>query len=88
MFFIEFSKELTKKLDKINKKNKKLFEIIIDKIKEIRENPLRYKPLRYDMKRYRRVHIMKSFVLIFKIDRKNKKIIFEDFDHHDRIYKK
>jgi len=88
MFFIEFSKELTKKLDKINKKNKKLFEIIIDKIKEIRENPLRYKPLRYDMKRYRRVHIMKSFVLIFKIDQKNKKIIFEDFDHHDRIYKK
>jgi len=88
MFFIEFSKELTKKLDKINKKNKKLFEIIIKKIKEIRENPLRYKPLRYDMKRYRRVHIMKSFVLIFKIDQKNKKIIFEDFDHHDRIYKK
>jgi len=88
MFFIEFSKELTKKLDKINKKNKKLFEIIIKKIKEIRENPLRYKPLRYDMKRYRRVHIMKSFVLIFKIDQKNKKIIFEDFDHHDKIYKK
>jgi YafQ family addiction module toxin component len=88
MFSVRFSKELVRKLNKINKKNKKLFETIINKMREIKENPLHYKPLRYDMKGYRRVHIMKSFVLIFKVDRKGKMIIFEDFDHHDRIYKR
>jgi mRNA-degrading endonuclease RelE of RelBE toxin-antitoxin system len=31
---------------------------------------------------------MKSFVLIFKIDDENKIVKFEDFDHHDKIYKK
>lgn len=88
MFSTEFSKELTRKLDKINKKDRKFFEVIVDKIREIRENPLRYKSLRYDLKGYKRVHIMKSFVLIFRIDQENKKIVFESFDHHDRIYKR
>lgn len=71
---------------KIQKKNKVMFEAVIDKIREIKENPEHYKPLRYDLKEYRRVHIIKSFVLIFKIDYVNYKIIFVDFDHHDKIY--
>jgi len=88
MFSVEFSKELTRKLDKINRKDKKLFKVIVDKIREIREDPLHYKSLKYDIKSYKRVHIMKSFVLIFKVEHENKKIVFENFDHHDRIYKK
>ncbi len=86
MFDVEFSKELTRKLAKIQKKNKVMFDAVIRKIREIKENPERYKQLRYDMKGYRRVHIMKSFVLIFKIDYTINKVIFEDFDHHDKIY--
>ena len=88
MFSTEFSKELTRKLDKLQKRNKVLFDAIIDKIREIKDNPERYKPLRYDMKGFRRVHIMKSFVLIFKIDHTSNKIIFEDFDHHDEMYRR
>lgn len=88
MFSFEFSKELNRKLEKIQKKNKVMFEASIEKIKEIKNNPEHYKPLRYEMSSYRRVHIMKSFVLIFKVDRKSNKIIFEDLDHHDRIYRK
>lgn len=86
MFAHEFSKELTRKMVKINKKNKVMFEAIIKKIKEIKGNPEHYKPLSYDLKGYRRVHIMKSFVLTFKIDYANRRIVFEDFDHHDNIY--
>jgi len=87
MFSVEFSKELSRKLEKIQKKNKVMFDAVIDKIKEIKENPGHYKSLRYDMKGYRRVHIMKSFVLIFRIDYISNKVIFEDFDHHDRMYR-
>ncbi len=88
MYLYEFSKELIRKLEKIQKKNKQMFEAIMKKIKEIKENPEHFKPLRYEMYGYRRVHVMKSFVLIFKIDNQQNKIIFEDFDNHDRIYRK
>ncbi len=88
MFTAKFSKELTRKLAKIQKKNKPMFDAVISKIKEIKENPEHYKRLRYNMKDYRRVHILKSFVLVFKIDHINNKITFEDFDHHDKIYKR
>jgi YafQ family addiction module toxin component len=83
-----YSDELTKKVKKIKVKNRALFNAIIKKIDEILENPERFKPLRHDLKGFHRVHIMKSFVLIFKIDDENKIVKFEDFDHHDKIYKK
>ncbi len=88
MFEVEFSRELTRKMLKIQKKNKMMFDAIIKKIREIKKNPEHYKPLKYSMKDYRRVHIMKSFVLVFKINRSENRIIFEDFDHHNKIYKK
>ena len=83
-----YSEELTKKVKKIKAKNRALFKAIIKKIDEILENPERFKPLRHDLNGFHRVHIMKSFVLIFKIDDENKIVKFEDFDHHEKIYKK
>ncbi len=83
-----YSEEFTRKLKKLKIKNHALFQAIFKKIDEILQNPDRFKPLRYDLKGFRRVHVMKSFVLIFKIDEKNKIVKFEDFDHHDKIYKK
>jgi len=88
MFKLEFSKELSRKMIKIQKKNKPMFEAVVKKIREIKKNPERYKPLKYGLKEYRRVHIMKSFVLVFKINYRQNKIIFEDFDHHNKIYKR
>jgi YafQ family addiction module toxin component len=87
MFAAEFSKELARKMAKIQKKNKVLFESILGKIREVKEDPEHYKPLRHDLKGYRRVHVLKSFVLIFKIDYQNCRITFEDIDHHDKIYR-
>jgi len=83
-----YSEEITKKLKKLKVKNRILLEAVFKKIDEILQNPERYKPLSYDLKGYHRVHITKSFVLIFKIDEENKIVKFEDFDHHDKIYKK
>ncbi len=87
MFSTEFSKELTRKLEKLKKKDRELFEASLRKIKEIESDPSGHKPLRYDMKGYFRVHVMKSFVLVFKVEPQSKIITFEDLDHHDRIYK-
>lgn len=83
-----YSEELTKKLKKIKTKNRALFEAVIKKIDEILQNPDRFKPLRYDMKGFHRIHVLKSFVLVFKIEEKNNIVKFEDIDHHDKIYKK
>ncbi len=89
-FYSDFySEELIEKMKKTKKKNKLLYEVLRKKIDEIMQNPERsYKNLRYDLSEFKRVHILKSFVLIFKVDIKNKTIRFEDFDHHDIIYKK
>jgi mRNA interferase RelE/StbE/toxin YoeB len=86
MFKTEFSKELTKKMEKLKKKNKILAEAVFKKMREIEADPKHHKPLRYELKGYRRVHVMRSFVLTFRIDNANKRLIFEDFDHHDNVY--
>ncbi len=59
---------------------------IKNKIKQIIENPYRFKPLSSTMKNKWRVHIYKSFVLVYVIDEKEKIIELLDYDHHDNIY--
>ncbi len=51
------------------------------------DNIEHYKNLKYDMKDSKRVHI-RHFVLIFQFDKKNNLINFDDFNHHDDIYRK
>ena len=63
--------------------NKKIKEVISCNEKTIEH----YKNLMYGLSGYKRVHIDKSFVLIFKIFKEKKYILFERLDHHDRIYK-
>jgi len=46
-----------------------------------------YKNLRYDMKDSKRAHIG-HFVLVFQYDKSRDEVNFDDFDHHDNIYRK
>jgi len=85
MYEILIEEKLQEILKKLFKKDKKLYEICLKKIEAIANNPEQYKPLRHDMKNIRRVHIAKSFVLTFRVEKKSVK--FLDFDHHDNIYK-
>lgn len=91
MFSFDLSNELKIKIRKLAKKDKKRVQLLNKKIRQIINNDVysidRFKNLRYDLKQFKRVHIDKSFVLIFKVDKKNKFILFEDLDHHDNIYK-
>ena len=83
----EIKPELEKKLIKISKKDKLVYDRIIKKIEEITtsKDVEHYKNLRKNMKESKRVHI-RPFVLIFSYDVTNDFISFEDFDHHDNIY--
>jgi len=48
----------------------------------------RFKNLSNELKDRKRVHVDKSFVLTFRFIKEKKFVLFLDFDHHDRIYKK
>jgi len=84
----EIKPELDKKLIKLSKKDKTSYEAVMNKIQEILGSPDvdHYKHLRYDMKDSKRVHIG-HFVLVFSYDKLKEFISFEDYDHHDNIYK-
>jgi YafQ family addiction module toxin component len=87
MYSYELRKSVEKTFFKLAKRNPKQLEIIEKKIDEIVQDPHCYKNLRAPFQGFRRVHIDKSFVLLFSIDEKNKKVIVENYAHHDNIYK-
>lgn len=86
MYSYEILPSLQKTLNKLSKKDKKIYEIVMSKIEEILKSPQHYKPLKYDLAGERRVHVMKSFVLKFEIDEQNKRVTFFFFGHHDEAY--
>ena len=90
-FKYDFSDELEKTLARLLKKDRKTYEIILKKVDEIINQDEflidHYKNLKYGLSEYKRVHIAKSFVLMFKVFKKEKFILFDRYDHHDNIYK-
>jgi len=90
MFEYEFSDALKLKIKKIAKKDPKKANIIKKKADEIiksdKETIMHYKNLCYGLKKLKRVHIDKHFVLVFEVDLEKNLILFVDFDHHDKIY--
>lgn len=89
MYLHQYSEKLQRILKKLSKKDKILFEQILSKINEIINSAdvEHYKNLKYDLSDYKGVHVG-HFVLVFKYLKKGNIISFEDFDHHDIIYKK
>ena len=86
MYSYELRKSVEKIFFKLAKRNPKELLIIENKIQEIRQNPQHYKNLRKPLQHLKRVHIDKSFVLVFSVDENRKHIIIEDYAHHDKIY--
>lgn len=88
MYTYEITPSLQKMLNKLFKKDKKTYEAVMNKIKEILQNPQHYKPLKYDLAGERRVHIMKNFVLKFEIHESRQIVEFIFFGHHDEAYQR
>ena len=87
MYSYELSDKLKKVLNKLSKKDNKLYKQLLKKLEEIVNayDIRHYKNLRHDLKDFKRIHIG-SFVLIFGFDKKNNRILFDDFQHHDKVY--
>jgi len=85
----EISEYLQEVMRKLSKKDKSLYEQLLKKIDEIKNcyNVEHYKNLRYNLKDSKRAHIG-HFVLVFQYNKATDTITFDDFDHHDVIYKK
>ncbi|MEK6882549.1 MAG: type II toxin-antitoxin system RelE/ParE family toxin [Nanoarchaeota archaeon] len=89
MHNFQVSEHLQEVIKKLAKKDKSLYEQLLKKIEEVVESYdlKHYKNLRYNMKDSKRVHLG-HFVLVFQYEKKSDTINFDDFDHHDNIYKK
>jgi len=80
--------KLRKIMIKLAKRERDKYEALANKISRIinSENIDHYKNLRYNMKSSQRAHIG-HFVLVFSYDKEKDLISFEDYAHHDNIYK-
>ena len=87
MYSYEIIPHLQVILKRLYKKDRVMYERVLKKIDEIIQGGAidQYKNLRYDLKDKKRVHI-RHFVLIFQLVKAENRIIFQDFDHHDRVY--
>jgi YafQ family addiction module toxin component len=82
LYLLDIRPKLYKQLEKLEKSNVVLFDAIFKKVDEILENPERYENLRVPINHLKGVHIQKSFVLIFSVDKETKTVILEKFEHH------
>ena len=87
MYKLAIKENLDKKFKKLKKKDRELLVLIDRKVREILDNPYRFKPLRKPLQNKRRVHVGGSFVLIYETNKDEKIVTLLDLDHHDNIYK-
>ncbi len=85
-YAIQLERNLEQNLHKLNRRDKKTYDRVINKIVELSQNPYLGKPLRSVLKGKWRVHIG-PFVLIYQIDEEHKTLTFLEFEHHDNAYK-
>jgi mRNA-degrading endonuclease RelE of RelBE toxin-antitoxin system len=85
-----YSEEFEKTLKKLYKKNKPLYFATIKKIEEIISRDIEsidfYKNLKNDLNDFKRVHLLKHYVLFFRVFKKENKIYFQKIRHHDEAY--
>ena len=88
MYGLEIKEEADRIFTKLSKKDKSQLIAVHKKIEEIRNNPNHiYKFLTKPLQTFNRVHIMGSFVLVFKISHERKAVTIYYYDHHDNVYK-
>lgn len=91
MFTYSFSYKLRRKLSKLAKKDKVLALILQKKKDEVISHNLEsidtYKNLKSPQNEFKRIHLTGNQILLFKVEKKEKHIVFVDILHHDKVYK-
>jgi len=92
MFTFDISDELKILITRLIKKDKRRSEILQNKIEEIIHSDIstidHYPNCKYGLKQYKHVHIDKSFVLLFSVDKNLRHVYFYRLGHHDDFFKK
>ena len=86
-YALEIRKHVEKTFEKIAKKDPVQEKAVKNKIRQILQEPYRFKSLKKPMQGLRRVHAFGPFVLVYSINEKEKIVVIEDYDHHDKIYR-
>ncbi len=86
-FALETASEFDEAYRKIVRKNPEFKKAIDNKVEEILQDPYRFKPLRSPLQGLRRVHIMKSFVLLYTIKEQENAVVLVKLRHHDDAYR-
>ena len=87
MYALEIEETCKKSLIKAGSKNPEFKKAVENKLKQILKDPHRFKCLHYPLQNKKRVHLLKSFVMVFEVDEKAKVVRILDIDHHDNIYR-
>ena len=87
MFSLEVKEGVDHAFRHMAKKDRKRLEAVEKKVREILEDPYRFKPLRAPMQGLWRVHVG-PFVLVSEIDEERKVVTLLDFEHHDNVYRR
>ena len=67
MYKLAVKENLDRKFKKLKKKDREMLMLIDSKVKDILDDPYRFKPLKKPLQNKRRVHVGGSFVLIYVI---------------------
>jgi mRNA-degrading endonuclease RelE of RelBE toxin-antitoxin system len=68
MYKLAIKENLDRKFKRLKKKDREMLILIDRKVQKILDDPYRFKPLRKPLQNKRRVHIGRSFVLIYEIN--------------------
>jgi toxin YoeB len=85
-YSFEYDPDCKKEIKKLCRKNTVLQKALMKKIGQILEAPYHFKPLANPMQHRRRVHILKSFVLVYTIIEETNTVKFLGLTHHDEAY--
>ena len=85
-YSLKLRTHVDKLFNKMGRKDRHNLEIIYKKLEEVCEDPNKFKPLGTPMQGMRRIHVLKSFVIIYSINESTHSVWIEDFAHHDEVY--
>jgi mRNA-degrading endonuclease RelE of RelBE toxin-antitoxin system len=90
MFTYNLTDKLIKKVSKLAHKDRVLAIIFKKKIQEVISHNLMtidtYKNLRSPLHEFKRIHLTKSHILLFEVEKETNHIIFVDILHWDDAY--
>lgn len=89
MLNYDLSDKLQKKLEKLLRKNPQLVRMFYNKVQEIithnEKTVNTYKNLRFPYHKYKRIHLTRNFILIFRVRKRT--VQFTDILRREEAYK-